>query len=149
MPRGGDKSLPDSTLPTRNCALLPSPTRGKGGRTSELYFMMRSKREVLQEYFGVSTVKEVRGVQLHRLRHEFDTQPPLDQWISMKLPWAAPVHPPLPSIQQINEAMETNRLRGNMSATCRWGECVIKCNFSFSLIQVNEPKINTRFTGSH
>jgi hypothetical protein len=99
---------------------------------------MRPKKEILQDYFGVSDPVAARSIHWNNYMNEFETRPPLDQWITMKFPYKAPNHPPLPSIEDIKKAMETHILNDKVcfNWVCRVGECVIKYNDTFSLLQV-------------
>ena len=99
---------------------------------------MRSKKEILYENYGVSTVEAARELDRADRMNLEKLRPPLDQWVNREFPYEAADHPPLPSIDEISNAMKTNKLCSNVSLNnvCRVGDCVIKFSTAFSLLQV-------------
>lgn len=100
---------------------------------------MRSKKQVLLEEYGVSTVAAASEV-LDQARLDLEeTRPPLNQWIKMDFPYIAPNAPKLPSFDDLQKAMKTDKFKiHSMNNVCRIGEFVVKCNHSYSLLQVGE-----------
>ncbi|KAF2797009.1 hypothetical protein K505DRAFT_270242, partial [Melanomma pulvis-pyrius CBS 109.77] len=86
---------------------------------------MRTKAEVLQEHWGVSTFLEACAL---RDTVYFMPPPPLDQWVTLKLPYEAPEHPGIPSMDEIEKAMQDNKLTqsAGLFPVCRVGKCVVK-----------------------
>jgi hypothetical protein len=101
---------------------------------------MRPNKEILQDYFGVSIAEVARKTYNTNFNNERKTRPPLEQWITMKFPYEAPDHPSPPSIEEIKKAKKTDKLNHKVSVNwvCRVGECVVKFNDTFTLLQVRK-----------
>lgn len=106
---------------------------------------MRSKKEVLQEHYGVETVTEVRKLILKDFREEWPL--PLSQATKLKLPYEAPSHPDIPSIGEIDRAMVENKLTepghinhafGNV---CRIGKTVVKRGQETMVVRVSSNSV--------
>jgi hypothetical protein len=104
---------------------------------------MRPKKEILQDYFGVSVAEVARKIHDANFDNQRKTRPPLEQWITMKFPYEAPDHPPLPSIEEIEKAIKTDKLNYKVSFNwvCRVGECVVKFNDTVTLLQVRKQEL--------
>jgi hypothetical protein len=93
---------------------------------------MRTKKEVLLEHFGnddIDAAQEYRFETAWRL-----PLPPVDQWTRMEIPYKAPNHPPLPSFEDIDQAMVDNRISSPINyAVCRIGNLVVK--------EGNDPRV--------
>lgn len=97
---------------------------------------MRSKQEVFQEHFGVNTHKEALN------EHDLDACPrgPLSNFTKLPLPYEAPNHPGIPTVEEIQAAMKTeNRLSvfSSMRDVCIVGNTVVKMDYTVDLIQVS------------
>jgi hypothetical protein len=86
---------------------------------------MRTKSEILQEYFGVKTSEEAR-----RLYDHDDDKDELNgsNWTSLQLPYRAPDCADLPSMDEIRSAMETNQVKLGLNRyrVCTLGRFVVK-----------------------
>lgn len=103
---------------------------------------MRTKAEVLQEHWGVSTFQE--AIPLQRAQ-AYNTSPrPLDQWAALKIPYEAPEHPGIPSMDEIEKGMQDDKLTqsGGIFPVCRVGRCVVKRGPDPCILQV---RIHTHF----
>lgn len=108
---------------------------------------MRSKWEVIQHYYGASTINDADNVLHQWYLNKINTQPPLDQWVTMKFPYEAPVHPPLPSVEEIFEAFQNgNQLSHKLARNrvSKVGECAIKYGTYKSLLQVRKHSITPK-----
>ncbi|KAF1954647.1 hypothetical protein CC80DRAFT_567312 [Byssothecium circinans] len=102
--------------------------------------MVRTKAEVLTSHFGTTD-----GSEVYRLSHAslYTPQPqPVDQFCkSLKLPYEAPEHPVLPSLDEINEALTKPEqcFKGvTLNQTCRIRDCVVKIGYGQGCVQEAE-----------
>jgi hypothetical protein len=95
------------------------------------------RSEVVQKYYGTTDMEEVFAM---RIRDLTGDPPPLDQWIKMKLPYNAPNHPKLPSLEEIESAWKDPAQRlthpAGLRPVCRVGNCVIKFGRNELILQV-------------
>jgi hypothetical protein len=87
---------------------------------------MRSKSEILQEWYGVKTAQE--ALEIFNVDCMADNGIPFSQWTKLKLPYEAPSHPGIPSLEDIKKGMKENYINRNVgtSPVCRVGQCVVK-----------------------
>ncbi|KAF2802891.1 uncharacterized protein BDZ99DRAFT_548128 [Mytilinidion resinicola] len=86
---------------------------------------MRTKAEVLKEHYPEGYADDQ---ELFRLKYKFLEVEVPKPWIVTKSPYEAPEHPDIPSVDEIEKAMEENRLtqRYGHHDVCRIGNCVVK-----------------------
>ncbi|KAF2785817.1 hypothetical protein K505DRAFT_368773 [Melanomma pulvis-pyrius CBS 109.77] len=89
---------------------------------------MRSKQEVLEEHYGVDSFSK-SGYFIVNDKHNH--RPPLDQWTTLKLPYEAPTHPPIPSVEEIVKTLSKDPYG-------RIGECIVKMNENPRILQEAE-----------
>jgi hypothetical protein len=96
---------------------------------------MRSKAEVLQEFFGVKTLEEA-----DRLYGEpdVDTRLPLSSYTKLTLPYEAPNHPGIPTWAEVQQALAESKIgsRYDRHSVCRIGDTVVKVGCDASMVQV-------------
>lgn len=101
-----------------------------------LHLAMHSKTEILQEHYGVETT---RGA-IPLLQKDFSASPlPLSYWTTLELPYEAPSHPDIPSLDEIERAMKVSRLTksGGLFDVCRVGKSVVKMGWDPMILQVS------------
>jgi hypothetical protein len=98
---------------------------------------MRSKAEIFEEHFNVRTWEEADKIS--RANRESDPQLPLSRYTKLMLPYEASTHPGIPSLQEIEVAMENNKLSNRFSFrdVCRVGNTVVKVCWAYTIIQVS------------
>jgi len=96
---------------------------------------MRSKAEILKEHYGVETGSEAFDLNFHDRKNP---RPPLHQWTKLQLPYEAPIHPSIPSFDEIEQGMIENKLsqRSGLYPVCRVGSCVVKFGWDPIIVQV-------------
>lgn len=99
---------------------------------------MRTKSQVLNEHYGVETFNGPKGIWSVMNTDRDLPSLPLNQWVTMKLPYEAPEHPGIPSIEDIEHGMQHNALTQptGLFPVCRVGKCVIKRGFNPIILQV-------------
>ncbi|KAH7090169.1 hypothetical protein FB567DRAFT_617466 [Paraphoma chrysanthemicola] len=98
---------------------------------------MRSKSEVFQEHFGVSTYYEAQ--QFSR-PDKAGIPAPLSNFTKLNLPYVDPDHPDLPSVQEIDEAKKTGMISNRYSYRDVWrvGNTIVKTDWTQHLVQEAE-----------
>lgn len=101
--------------------------------------MVRTKEEILTESYGTTSDTEV----LEIITEDYNRAwygPPREHWTKLQLPYEAPGHPGLPSLQEIRSAFDddSNKLTqpGGLRPVWRVGKLVVKCYMSHEIIQV-------------
>jgi hypothetical protein len=96
---------------------------------------IRPKAQVLMEEWG-----SLDSLEIFRSNHERRIQPvpPCETWAKIKLPYLAPSAPPLPSMDELTKALNTNSLRARNGLTdiCRIGDTVVKCGGKAAILDV-------------
>jgi hypothetical protein len=97
--------------------------------------------EVLSKYYGTTSLGMIADVQLNIMNAQLPTLlNPMTQFCqSVKIPYEAPGHPDIPSLDEIDKAMVDNRLtqRGGAYDVCRVRNSVIKCGRDEAVFQVS------------
>lgn len=96
--------------------------------------MNGTKAQYLQDLFGTTTFGEYDNIidgHLDEACH-FGS-------IKLTLPYYAPNHPHLPSIEEIDSALDTHSLRYRLGEfpICRVGQCFVKCGSDIRILQVS------------
>jgi hypothetical protein len=96
---------------------------------------MRSKAEILRQRYGVETGSEAMDLKFHDRKNPLA---PLHQWTKLQLPYEAPIHPGIPSFDEIEKGMVENKLsqRAGLNPVCRIGSCVVKFGLDRMIVQV-------------
>lgn len=89
---------------------------------------MRTIAEIGQEYFGVSTAKEINAIFDQTICHE--PEPPRTTPFHLSLPYTAANHPEAPPESELREALENNKLnkKNGLRLVYRVRDLVIKIN---------------------
>jgi hypothetical protein len=103
---------------------------------------MRSKADVCQEHYGIQDRHAALKIQSKTLLEAWNNplSIPLSSWTKMKLPYEAPIHPELPTMDQIDEALTDNRIshKYGLHPVLRVGDCVVKFGTNPIVIQEAE-----------
>jgi hypothetical protein len=96
--------------------------------------MEPTKVEYLQNLFGTTEYH-----QRSRMMHDDLAKANIDGSVKLALPYEAPNHPPLPSVEDIREALKTHYLTHRLGEfpVCRVGPCVVKFGLCIRLLQVS------------
>lgn len=103
-----------------------------------VYFTIRSRAEIFQEHFNVQTYEEAFRVRFTSKRP--GPPGPISSYTKLTLPYEAPSHPGIPSLEEIAIGMETNKI-GEHTAyrdVCRVGNTVVKVGWDAAIIQVSK-----------
>jgi hypothetical protein len=97
--------------------------------------------EVLSKYYGMTSFGTIFDAQLKIMDAQLPTflNPMTQVCQSVKIPYEAPGHPDIPSLDEIDKAMVDNRLtqRGGAYDVCRVRNSVIKCGRDEAVFQVS------------
>jgi hypothetical protein len=95
--------------------------------------MEQTKAEYMQSIFGTTDHLE-RAEMIHAENYNLD----MDGTVKLALPYEAPDHPPLPTLEDIQEAIKTHSLMHPLGefAVCRVGPCVVKFGECIRILQV-------------
>jgi hypothetical protein len=119
---------PPSRLPTTKVK-----TRFSNRTTSK----MRTKLQIIREEFGVQTPREAITMEFEDSR--FHAHRNFAQ-TKLQLPYEAPEHPELPSVEEIDRIMNENTDRGGDPRVCRIGPLMIKRHIAQWVLQVSTNK---------
>ncbi|KAL5460744.1 hypothetical protein PMIN06_002499 [Paraphaeosphaeria minitans] len=97
--------------------------------------MLRTKTEYLQQTFGTTD-----EVQIWHKEEDNIHDAHISGTVKLALPYEAPVHPPLPSVEEIRQAWKTSRLTqpGGLCSVCRIGPMVVKFSTGIRILQEAE-----------
>ncbi|KAI8934476.1 hypothetical protein NX059_008178 [Plenodomus lindquistii] len=103
--------------------------------------------DILEEYFGQQTRSEIESAQWQSL---MPTGKPVAYYSKLQLPYEAPQHPRIPSIEEIDENMENNRFSSSLTSgpVCRIGPVVVKGSPYVTIIQEAEDLLFLQSIGS-
>jgi hypothetical protein len=106
-------------------------------------FAMPLKAEVRQRHYGVKDIQMAYKMFCEDSYRDPDLQPlvPLSSFTKMSLPYEAPSHPELPTMNQIEEALKNKRISDATNSTfpvCRIGNVVIKVGYDEMILQEAE-----------
>lgn len=110
---------------------------------------MLSPSKVIEKYFGQQSIEEIRKADFERYcAGTVSTLTPLHT--KLQLPYTAAHHPGIPSIEEIEEAMKTNKFKSKLGAgvVCSVGAVVVKISANTSVIQEAEDLLYLQSTGS-
>lgn len=95
--------------------------------------MEQPKSEYLQSIFGTSD-----NMEIHKLLCDDNTLSDKEGSVKLPLPYEAPNHPPLPSVEDIVKAQKTQSLRQpfGLFPVCRVGQCVVKFGQCVRILEV-------------
>jgi hypothetical protein len=106
---------------------------------------MRSKAEVCQEHFGTQDRSAASTIHMTSLQdaHKNPLAIPLSSWTKMELPYEAPIHPELPTMDQIDKALTENRIshKYGQHVVVRVGNCVVKVSKDPIVLQEAEDQL--------
>jgi hypothetical protein len=97
---------------------------------------MRSKPVILPELFDTTSYDKAREL----FRRRLDTLLPLWSWSKLQVPYYASNHPILPSVEDIQQAMRTDK--DPYSPVCRISSLVVKEGSSGHVVQVNRSPVH-------
>jgi hypothetical protein len=96
----------------------------------------RSKKDVRQELFGVQTFEEAD--EICRKKFQEYTPPDLSLWVKIQLPYKAPNHPDIPSVDEIEQELKVRNLKGQgFRNVCRIGKYFVKSSRGREVLQVS------------
>jgi hypothetical protein len=103
---------------------------------------MRTKAEVLMEHYGVADYMKVMDLQMED-HDSYLWHLPLDQWTKLKLPYEAPEHPGIPSMEEIERGMRESQYF-TLLPVCKAGNCFVKIGADRIIVQVSFSTPNFR-----
>lgn len=108
---------------------------------------MSSTSKIIQKYYGQQSIPEIKKAGSRTFY--FAPQKPTSLYTKLKLPYEAPQHPGIPSIEKIEEGMSKNRFVSDVAIgpVCRIGAVVVKRSSSAVPIQEAEDLLYLQATG--
>jgi len=98
---------------------------------------MRSKAEIFQQHFGLQTWGEAN--QLFHANPPRWPQLPMSEYTKLTLPYKAPGHLDIPSLEEIDVGMQQSLISSPVGfrPVCRIRDTVVKIDWKMEIIQVS------------
>ncbi|KAI8931086.1 hypothetical protein NX059_012097 [Plenodomus lindquistii] len=112
---------------------------------------MSRASKIIEKYYGLQTKEDIINASYEDARKRRSSSPDklTSSYSKLQLPYEAPQHPGIPSIEAIEEGMRINKLTKGPSvcAVCRIGAVVVKGSGNICVVQEAEDLLYLQATG--